>query len=144
MFITNHRRKTATMVPLASMAAARGIEGGWMVTDNQGGEHPVSDFEMKLALEMTPASTFPALPGTYLLNRATDASDNPEIYRITVLGWMISADGDTRPIVLDAEARIDDGWAVQMPDGRVEDRAGSQWESPEAWLTDNQAKAEAQ
>ena len=135
MFIRNHG-SNGVDVALAHIVSARHINGGFELRDMLGQEHRVSETDFDLALEATPVSMVPALPGTFLLERDRDDAGNEKVSRMTVLAWGTYADGATRPIVADPEALLNGSgkWFVEMPHGRVEGNCCEQWESAEVWL----------
>lgn len=134
MLIMSHSRKPIA-VPLQNIAYAKALEGGdWLITDCNGEEHRVSKIDWEIALEGTPTSSFPAQPGTYLVNPADEAEDGRKFWRENVVGWMICADTAIRPVVLGPESLLSLPWQVLHPDGRVERSDGSTWETTDEWL----------
>jgi hypothetical protein len=122
-------------LPLATITSARAVEGGWIVTDAQGEEHNVSKVAWDIAVEGTPSAMLPAQPGTYLLNPNPDhPEDQPRFWKTNVLGWMVCADTEIRPVTLDPEGLLSPPWQVLHPDGRVERSDASNWERVEEWL----------
>lgn len=140
MLIHKHTPNGETIIPLKSVSRARGIKGGWVVTDSTGEETTVSDSDWSLALKMVPLQTIPAVQGTYVLY-PIHGEHGIILGRTTVIGWGIYADGETRPIAIDWQAVEDNHWAVQLPDGRVESNHGHQWDTADAWLAEKQAEA---
>nr|AGU09917.1 hypothetical protein [uncultured organism] len=136
MFLTHQRRAGSLALPLASIVRATSTDGGWRVTDVQGETHLVDSTSWDIALQLTPISSVPAQPGTYLLSRIDEEDGSTTIERVSVLGWMVCADLVTRPISLDTEALIGE-WFVEMPDGHVEGSVGgAKWPTVEAWQND--------
>ncbi len=131
-------RKIAVLV--ANMSSAEQLPGGqWSVNIDDGSSITFSNDEWQVALARTPRSTFPALPGTYLVTANTD-DDNPPYWRDNVVGWMISLAGTVRPIVIDPEVAIY-AWTVVHPDGRVESNCGRSWDNAESWLREIKERA---
>jgi hypothetical protein len=135
MLITTMNRHTLVL-PLATITRARAIEGGdWMVTDAQGEEHRVDKISWEIAVEGTPASMIPALAGTYILHPGTDDQGNPKVWKTNVLGWMVTADTEVRPLLADPTSIQGNMWDVLHPDGRVERNDGTSWDSLDDWIT---------
>ena len=132
MIITTMTSKPVAL-PLATIASAQKVEDGWVVTDSQGEEHEVSNAAWDMAVEGTPVATIPALAGTYLIGLGEDDNDKPAVWKKNVLGWMVCADTQTRPVVLDPEALLSSSWQVLHPDGRVERSDGQAWGTLEEW-----------
>jgi hypothetical protein len=117
------------------MANAQALDDGdRIVTDCNGQVHRVSKIDWEIAIEGTPVSSFPAQPGTYLINPADEAEDGRKYWRENVVGWMICADTILRPVVLGPESLLTPPWQVLHPDGRVERSDGSTWETVDEWL----------
>jgi hypothetical protein len=126
--------KRSTVLPLATITKAVAMEGGdWIVTDAQGEDHRVSNVAWELAVEGTPAAMMPALLGTYLVSPGEDETGKRKVWKNNVLGWMVAADTEIRPLVLDM-SMIEDRWTVMHPDGRVERNDGESWETVDQWL----------
>jgi hypothetical protein len=141
MLITTMTRNPVVL-PLATITrAVSNPSGGWNVTDAQGEEHFVDNVAWEVAVEGTPASMMPAAPGTYLLNPGVDEG-KPIAWRTNVLGWMVCADTEVRPVVLDMSA-LEKKWDVLHPDGRVERSDGTSWDSLEDWMSTEAAFEEA-
>jgi hypothetical protein len=122
-------------IPINTITSARSIEGGdWMVTDAQGEEHRVDSISWQIAVEGTPSSMIPALPGTYILHPGTDDQGNPKAWKTNVLGWMVTADTEVRPLLADSTCIDRNKWDVLHPDGRVERNDGSTWDTLLDWL----------
>ena len=135
MLITTMEGKTLSL-PLGTITRARALDGGdWIVTDAQGEDHRVDNAAWKTAVEGTPAAVVPALPGTYLISSSEDTNAEPKVWRNNVIGWMISADTEVRPIVVDMSMIIG-GWTVLHADGRVERHTGESWDRLDLWLAD--------
>lgn len=132
MLITTMDRQPVSL-PLATITKAEAVDGGWIVTDAQGEEHRVDNTSWNVAVKYTPATMMPALPGTYLISPGEDESGKRKVWKNNIVGWMIGADTEVRPVVLDM-SMIDDRWTVLHPDGRVECSDGESWESVDAWL----------
>jgi hypothetical protein len=133
MLITTMTRDQIAL-PIATITRAQAIEGGWLVTDAQGEEHRVDNVEWNIAVEGTPSAMIPALPGTYVINRGTDDDGKPKAWKTNVLGWMIAADTEVRPVTTDPNLSGEKNWDVLHPDGRVERNDGSSWDSLDDWL----------
>jgi hypothetical protein len=135
MFVRSGR---SAQVALSAIVSMRSIDGGWLVTDRLGSQHNVSDFDWKLATELAPTATLPALPGTYALQRVEEANGQVTLDRMTVLGWTLDGEGIARPVIYDVEASISpDPLPIEMPDGHVEAGA-SRWKSADDWLADRE------
>lgn len=131
--LINTMTRQPMILPLATITKAEAVDGGWIVTDSQGEDHHVSNVAWKLAVEGTPAAMMPALPGTYLVSPGEDEAGKPTAWKDNVLGWMIGADTEIRPVVVDMSI-IDNRWTVLHPDGRVEQSTGDSWDTVDAWL----------
>ena len=133
LILTNTRSRLA--LPLNTITKARAaVEGGWTVTDAQGKDHAVDDISWEMAVEGTPTAMIPALPGTYLVTASEGEDGAPPYWRDNVLGWMICADTEVRPVVISGEALLTKPWRVMHPDGRVESSNGESWDTTDAWL----------
>jgi hypothetical protein len=132
MLITTMDRQPVSL-PLATITKAESVDGGWIVTDAQGEEHRVDNTSWNVAIKYAPAAMTPALPGTYLVSPGEDESGKAKVWKNNVLSWMIAADTELRPVVVDM-SMIDDKWTVLHPDGRVECSDGESWESVDLWL----------
>lgn len=128
------------LIPLSAVVSLRHRKGGFHVKTVDGDTYDVSDEDWKISVETSPASTLPALPGTFLIERCDEGDGTHSIIRHTVIGWSITYEGAPLPIVLDHQAVIDSNWQVQQPDGRVERSDGQQWESAEKWLEEVSAR----
>ena len=141
LIISNSRKSIA--VPLQNISSAKALENGdWLVADCNGEEHRFSKIDWEIAVEGTPVSSFPAQPGTYLINPADSAEDGRKYWRENVIGWMICADTVLRPVVLSSESLFVQPWQILHPDGRVERSDGSTWETVEEWLEEVRAVTE--
>jgi hypothetical protein len=132
MFITTMDNKQIAL-PLATITKAEATERGWIVTDGHGEEHQVDNVSWNVAVKYSPAAMMPALPGTYLISPADDESGNRKVWKNNIIGWMIGADTEIRPVVLDM-SMVDDKWTVLHPDGRVELQNGESWDTLDEWL----------
>lgn len=121
-----------TILPLATITKAEAVDDGWVVTDAQGEDHRVDSTAWNLAVQGTPSALIPALPGTYLINANTDG-DEPRVWKNNVLGWMVCADTEVRPMLLDM-SMLNKTWDVLHPDGRVERSSGDCWETLDQYL----------
>jgi len=126
--------RTSIALPLNTISSARSVEGGWIVTDARGDEHQVDNVSWDLAVEGTPSAMMPALPGTYLVEPGTDEGGNRKVWKTNVLGWMVCADNETRPVVFDHDGLPSLPWQVLHPDGRVERTDGQSWETVMLWI----------
>lgn len=132
-------------IPLATITRAEAMEGGdWRVIDGQGDEHRVSKIAWEMAVEGTPTAMLPALPGTYLISPLEEEDGSTTPYKTNVLGWMVCADTEVRPVCLDPHVVGDAKWDVLHPDGRVERNDGTSWPSLTEWLaSEGKGKAAA-
>jgi hypothetical protein len=138
MLITTMMTRHTISLPLATIARAEAMDGGdWLVTDSQGEQHRVDKVAWECAVEFTPAAMTQALPGTYLVSISEDESGNSKVWKSNVVGWMINAEGEVRPIVVDMSL-ITGGeqWHILHPDGRVERKSGESWETVDQWFAD--------
>jgi hypothetical protein len=134
MLITTMSRQTKVL-PLTTITCARAIEGGdWIVTDAQGEEHRVDKISWQIAVEGTPTSMIPALPGTYILHPGTDEQGHGKAWKTNVLGWMVTADTEVRPLLADPTCIEGNKWDVLHPDGRVERNDGATWDCLDDWI----------
>lgn len=140
MLIRNNGSGPGQAVPFATMRSAEQLQNGdWIVTMADGETLKFTKIDWQIALEMTPLSSFPALPGTYVINFNEDG-DDPQFWRTNVLGWMIGIDNVVRPIVVDPHGVVH-GWTVLHPDGRVETSTGDSFETVDAWLKVNRPQS---
>jgi hypothetical protein len=125
-------------LPLATITRAEELEGGdWLVTDSQGEQHRVDKVSWQCAVEFTPAVMMSALSGTYLVSIGEDERGNSKVWKSNVLGWMICADTEIRPVVVDMSMTVGKGnWHILHPDGRVECKNGESWETVDQWVAD--------
>jgi hypothetical protein len=134
MLIVTHSRAPIAL-PLSRITSARAIEDGdWLVTDAQGEEHRVDKIAWDIAVEGTPSAMVPALPGTYIVNPREEDDSGEKVWKNNVVGWMVCADTETRPVVISPDILIGDKWHVLHPDGRVECSNGDSWESVDQWV----------
>ena len=140
MLLEIRRMRSGAFIPFATMAKADQLQDGWRITCANGETETCSDIDMRIALEMTLQSSFPAAPGTYLVHAMGDGEGDWEIHRTAVLGWGMYADGQLRPITLDAE--LEDKYFVKHPDGRVESSHSlDRWGHEDAWFEEQRNKA---
>lgn len=119
------------------MARADRTEEGWRVVCSDGEVERVSGIDWDISISATLQATFPAFPGTSALLRVEEDEGPDTIHRSTVLAWGIYADGETRPITLDAEASAP--YFIEFADGHVESsRSLDRWPNAQAWLDDRQ------
>jgi len=125
--------QTGQAVPISTLTSAEQLsDGRWQITTRDGEQRIFSNSDWQIAIE-TPRVTFPALPGTYLVNPNEDG-DEPPFWRENVLGWAVCIDGLIRPIVIDPHNSLKE-WTVLHPDGRVETSHGDSFDDYAAWLS---------